>query len=59
MRLMLRSEPDYATLGTSNPSAIPTRTELGPCQRNPDDKRGALVMVRQIIVIAPALAVTW
>ena len=57
MRLMLRSEPNSETLATFTWSAIPTRTELGPCQEFPHDKRGALVMVRRIIITALALAV--
>jgi hypothetical protein len=52
------SEPNYQTFRTSNPSAIPTQTELGPCQNIPDDKLGALVMVRRIIVTALVLAVS-
>jgi hypothetical protein len=58
MRLMLRSEPNYQTLGTFTSSAIPSRTELGPYQKFPHDKRGSLVMVGRIIVTALALAVS-
>ncbi len=55
MRLMLRSELNYQTLGTFTSSPIPSWTELGPYQKFPHDKRRALVMVRRIIVAALAL----
>jgi hypothetical protein len=58
MRLMARSEPNFETLATFTCSAIETRTQLGPCQIFPDDKRRAFVMVRRIIVTALALAVS-
>ena len=58
MRLMLRSELNYQTLGTFTSSPIPSWIELGPYQKFPHDKRRALVMVRRIIVAALALAVS-